>query len=55
MILKRNSVNWIGKDVKVYCKLWKKIIETVFRSQEVNVAYFLTQVVLKPSGSVEAI
>jgi hypothetical protein len=35
MILKRNDVNWIGKDffkdVKVYCKFWKKkIIKTIY-------------------------
>jgi hypothetical protein len=49
MIFKRNSVNCIGKDVKVYCKFWKKFIETVSLSQEVNCGIFLN------TGYVEAI
>jgi hypothetical protein len=46
MILKRNNVNYIGKDVMVYCKFWKKNYRS--KSEREIVAYFLTQVVLKP-------
>ena len=53
MILKRNNVNCIGKDVMVYCKFWKKnyrncISKSRSKIEREIVAYFLTQVVLKP-------
>jgi hypothetical protein len=44
----------MGKDVKVYCKFWKKIIETVSRSQEVKLRGNYCGIFLN-TGCVEAI
>ena len=36
MILKRNNVNWIGKDVKVCCKLWKFFLKLYLEVKKQN-------------------